>query len=108
MPFNSGQKVTLTEPPALWCWMNGRAEPPAAGIRVAAYGEVYTVIKYWIMDDAHDPQGPCECLWLAELAEVPPGYLTPYPYEASAFRPVVEPKTDISVFTKILDQCKVD
>ena len=106
MPFHSGQKVTLKEPPALWCWRNGRAESPAAGIRVAVYGEVYTVMRCWIMDDPRDPQGPCECLWLAELAEVPPGHTTPYPYQAAAFRPVVERKTDISVFTDILDRCK--
>jgi hypothetical protein len=101
MPFHVGQKVTMKKECAGNPWRNPYGEPHAPGIKFPIYGEVYTVAKCLMWEG-----GWGEHLSLAEFVDSPPGYSEPYVYEAAAFRPVVERKTDISVFTKILDDCK--
>jgi len=91
MPFHVGQKVTLKRNSGLF-WLNERGETPAPGIKGPVHGEIYTVVR-------------CRMGVRSELLSF--AELETYSYDASAFRPVVERKTDIGIFTKILDDCKV-
>lgn len=94
MTFYTGQKVTLK-----WdlTWIPNQPMPQ----RLPVYGEVYTVDRCFLADEHL-------ALWLCEFLEIMPGYKYPQPYEASVFRPVVETKTDISIFTKMLSPAPVD
>ena len=81
--FYSGQKVTMKHSSV---WVNGFGEKCTDPI----YGKVYTVYKVV-------PAGryPLNMLSLVECGL--------NQFEAAVFRPVVEPKTDISVFEKLLN-----
>lgn len=92
--FYTGQKVTRKfQGP----WRSSKGKVPSSD-RHPIFGKVYTVLKTW-----HDTRIGCNVIWLVEFSDPAPGYINPYPYAAECFRPAVERKTDISIFTEMLN-----
>ena len=88
MTFRVGQKVA--------CVRDGRSLFTGAPSGLVA-GRVYTVTKAWRDDAFRHPV----CL----IAEVAPA--GGYAFDALRFRPVQERKTDISIFTAMLNPSQV-
>lgn len=87
MTFFVGQRVTMKEDGDWYSSITGQDKPTAP-----RYGEVYEIAK------VVDSRG----LTYLEFSQWPTqGWL------ADEFRPVVEPKTDISIFTAMLTPKKV-
>lgn len=90
MTFYTGQKVTMKRDHP---WFYDDVPQPSEGRPV--FGHVYAISVI-----APDPQFPA---WqILEFLEFP-GHV----FEAHNFRPVVEPKTDISIFTAMLGPTKM-
>ena len=94
MNFRVGQKVVAVDDPETWGdWWYRIHHPSKYDCPIV--GQIYTVANVFTLHDhlcleIVEIYAPREKWWGA-------GFL------ASGFRPVVERKTDISVFTKILD-----
>jgi hypothetical protein len=100
MTFRAGQKVVCVR-----TWHNSRGYGDEVG---PVEGEVYTIRG---VGDLH-PCYPGGCdVWLVEIKN-PVRYYPAGNYEPSfchsRFRPIVERKTDISIFTKMLTPEGVD
>ena len=80
MAFKVGQKVVCVD-----------ARPRQVSRTILRHGEIYTIVAL--------PMSP-DGLQGVEVAEVKS--IAPFGFWANRFRPVVERKTDISVFTKML------
>ena len=91
MTFRVGQKVVCIDnsmAPGLQRW-HGQTYPEI--------GPVYTVRAIVLSSSGY------ECLLLAEIVNpIPDGYRGEGGFEAVRFRPIVERKTDISIFTDML------
>lgn len=85
MAFHVGQKVVCIDDS--WTDLNGRPDCRPEDPRK---GSVYEIASI------------AEGVWLY-LQEIPNGV----GYESCSFRPVVERKTDISIFTKMLNPARV-
>lgn len=92
MSFRVGQKVTLKVDEL---WVNTADGKNVPGIIYPRFGEVY-VIREMMTDD--------EGTWLTfvEIRNVRMLLGEPV-FDAEQFRPVVEKKTDISIFTSLLN-----
>lgn len=98
MAFYVGQKVVCVDD----------EDTNASGIQELQEGRIYTVLR--VSRDTGDyPPGPPRLrssgyvVWLAEI-EVRPAVGNPdCPFSAGRFRPVVDRKTDITVFTDMLN-----
>lgn len=88
MTFRVGQKVVCVndKPMFGWLWTNDKPE----------IGTVYTVARV-----IAGRYGSYQSLLLVEICNDDLGY------RAERFRPVVERKTDISIFTKMLTGTKI-
>jgi hypothetical protein len=95
MTFYVGQKITMSRPIPPWF------ERPE-GIVLPEFGIIYTVRDLEVYDDS-------EWLRLDEIRNhdvMEHGRLIEPWFETVGFRPVVERKTDISVFAELLDTTK--
>lgn len=83
--FRIGQKVVCVDDEE---WSNHQR-------RIRA-GEIYTIAAFGV----HPADGNEECAFLVGVKRIFRG--VDYPFGLYRFRPIVERKTDISVFTKML------
>lgn len=86
MAFHVGQKVVCVDD------TNMRLEPQERG---PVYGEVYTVRGFY----------DCDGIWLSEIKNDPVVHTDGFTESAFyiwRFRPLIERKTDISIFTEML------
>jgi hypothetical protein len=87
MAFRVGQEVTLKESDRAWGEVYGR---PVPGGWLPRMGAVYVVTRIDLILGT-------QFLTFAEDASG---------WDAREFRPVVKPTTDISIFTRMLDQAR--
>lgn len=88
MAFRVGQKVVCVD-------ATSPAVTPLPGLPVASEGGIYTVTKTQMSPLTGRPS--------LQLLELPDSFVgAPLWYQAKRFRPVVERKTDISIFEKML------
>lgn len=90
--FFIGQKITLKDPNINW---NPRGYVDLTGIILPKFGVVYTVRE--LVDMTIFP-----CLRLNEIKNTPNKHGIEITFMREVFRPVIEKKTDISVFQEIL------
>lgn len=95
--FYVGQKVVCVEDRPHMFYKRG--SPAMDGLRKDT---VYTVRAVGI-----DPHWKTPALWLVEIVRPIRGSKTEIGYDPRRFRPVVERKTDISIFKEILNNPRI-
>ena len=98
--FRIGQKVVCTKAPLKRYLRSGEVAPTR--------GTIYTVRG---IDPPRAPPNDFISIWLVEIVNPTLDYGThgmlECTFDARKFRPLVERKTDISIFTKMLDGSRV-